>query len=267
MSETPPEAGLTGKMFLFERPELMNNQLHGALGMSRPEKPYGFCANVRAIPITISEVPAAMKDYPVIFMSQENPIPLAVVGLNDDLNLFVDDKGQWEANRYLPGYVRRYPFGLASENDGDRMAIVIDRAFEGLSEGGDIKLFENGEPTDATQQAIEFCKTFERDRVMTEEFGKQLQKYDLVSNQAAQYTPVGATEAQSFANYFGVDEQKLGQLTDEQYLELRKNGMLPILYAVMMSLGNWRTLLSRRAVRLGLSEDQILSPQPNQTVN
>jgi len=263
MSETQSDSQLSGKMFLFERPEMMNKEQHGTLGVSRPEKPYNFCANVRAIPVTISEIPAAMKDYPIVFMSKENPIPLAVVGVGSETNLFVDDNGEWEENRYIPGYVRRYPFGVASEAGGDRMAIIIDAAFEGFGPGGETPLFEaDGEPSENTRMAIEFCKTFERDRLMSEEFAKRLQPYDIIQGQTAQYTASGQSEPQAFAQYFGVDEQKFSALTDEKFLELRTSGMLAIFYAMMMSLGNWRVLLQRRAKRFNLSEDQVLNQTP-----
>jgi len=263
MSETQSGPQVSGKLFLFERPELMTKEQHGELALSAPAKRYQFCANVRAIPITISEIPAAMKDYPIVFMSAEQPIPLAIMGLVDDVNLFVDDNGDWEENRYLPGYVRRYPFGIAAEASGERMAIVIDAAFEGLAAGGETPLFENEEPASNTQAAIEFCKTYERDRLMTDEFTKRLAPYELIHGQTAQYTPQGDTEPKAFAQYFGIDEEKLNALDDEQILELRKSGMLPILYAMMMSLGNWRMLLQRRAKRFGLTETQIL----NQAIN
>ena len=259
MSETQTGPQLTGKMFLFERPELLTKEQHGGLGLVPPEKRYQFCANVRAVPITVGEVPAAMKDYPIVFMSQEQPALLAVTGLIDDVNLYVDENGDWEENRYVPGYVRRHPFGLATETGGERMAVVLDAGFDGVTNGGDQALFENGEPTPVTQSAIEFCKTYERDRVLTEEFTKRVGEYDLLRPQTAQYTPQGATEPVNFAQYVGMDEQRFADLTDEQIIEMRKSGMLPIIHALFMSLGNWRVLLQRRAKRFNLSEDQLLA--------
>ena len=263
MSETQANPQLSGKMFLFEQPELMNQEQHSDLGLTTPAKRYGFCANVRAIPVTVSELPAASKDYPIIYSSQDQLIPLAVVGMVDDVNLFVDENGEWEDNRYIPGYVRRYPFGLAGEASGERMAVIIDTAFEGIKSGGEAPLFENGEPTEMTQSAIEFCKTFEKDRVVTEDFGNRLKQFDLIQNQTAQYTPQGANDPKPFASYFGVDEDKFKALSDEQFLELKNSGMLPILYAIMMSLSNWRMILQRRAKRFNLTEDQLL----NQALN
>ncbi len=257
MSQTPGAPQISGKLFLFDRPELLNKEQHGNLGVSPPARPCSFCANVAAIPLTASEIPAAVKDYPVVFLSEEEPMPLAVVGLIDQTNLFVDENGQWASDTYIPGYVRRYPFAIANETGGDRLAIVIDTAYDGIVSGGETPLFEDSNPSPATQQAIEFCKAYETDRRMTEQFMELIKSTGLVRGQAAQYTPKGETSPKPFAQYFGIDEKGLGELSDEKFLELRKNNVLPFLYAQLMSLGNWRSLLMRRARRFNLTEDQV----------
>ena len=263
MSESQESPQLSGNMFLFERPELLNKEQHGQLGMSNPGQRFGFCSNVRAIPITVTEIPAASKDYPIVFMGKENPVLLAVVGLIDDVNLFVDENGDWEAMRYIPGYVRRYPFGLANETGSERMAIVLDAAYAGVQPNGEMPLFNDGEPSDITQSAIEFCQAFEQDRMLTDEFISRLKPFDFIQAQTAHFTPQGQTEPKVFAEYFGIDENKLNALTDEQFLSLRKEAALAVVYALIMSMGNWRMLLQRRADRFGLSEDKILQSALN----
>jgi len=260
MSETQAAPELTGRMFLFERPELMNKEEHGALGYTQPKRRFGFCSKVRAIPVTISEVTAAMKEYPIIFQSNENPIPLAVVGLVDDENLFVDENGDWEENRYIPGYIRRYPFGVANETGGERFAIVIDRAFEGFKENAQTPLFENGEMSQFAQQAVDFCSAFEQERQLTEQFSKKLAEFDLIRGQSAQYTPQGETAPRTFAEYFGIDENRLKELSDEKVLEVHKTGLLPVVYASLMSMGNWRMIMQRRAKRHGLTDQNVMNP-------
>jgi hypothetical protein len=260
MSQTQIAPQITGKMFLFERPELLSRQAHGELGLDAAPKPFGFCARIRAVPLTVSEIPEASKTYPVVFMSKEEPLPIAVLGLNSDLNLFVDDAGNWEQLAYIPGYLRRYPFALAGESGGgDRMALVMDAAYEGISPTASRKLFENGEMSEFAKQAMEFTKTYEQDRRLTEQVMTHLKKFDLIQGQTAQYTPAGAAAARPFAQYFGVDEQKLNALTDEQFLELRKMNVLPILYSHLISLANWRNLITRRMTRLGISEAEAVS--------
>lgn len=258
MSETPGVPPITGKVFLYERPELLNKEQHGDLGFKPVKRRYGFCSKVRAIPLTMSEIPAAIKDYPIIFASNENLTPLAVVGLIDEFNLFVGEGGNWEENRYVPGYVRRYPFGVANETGGDRHAIVIDRAYEGFAKNGKPGLYAQGEPTEAVKQAIEFCRAFERDRQVTDEFAKRLKEFDLIRGQTAQFTPAGETEPRKFAEYYGVDENRLRELGEDKILDLYRLGLLPILYAVIMSMSNWRALMQRRAKRFNLTEKDIL---------
>ncbi len=262
MSQTPATPQITGRMFLFEKPELLNRQQHGELGLDAAAKPFGFCANIRAVPLTVSEVPEASKFYPVVFMSKDEPLPVAIVGFNSDLNLFVDDDGNWEQFAYTPGYLRRYPFALAGESGGgDRLALVFDAAYPGVSKSAERKLFENGEMSDFVKKAMEFTRTYESDRRLTDQIMKALVKYDIIQPQTAQYTPIGETTPRPFAQYFGIDEKKVLDLTDVQYLELRKMNVLPILYSQMISLGNWRNLISRRMKRLGMTEIEAVSGQ------
>ncbi|MEM6414571.1 MAG: SapC family protein [Pseudomonadota bacterium] len=262
MSETPAAPEITGKMFLFGRPELLNPQQHGALSVKRTEKPFGFAAGVRAAPLTVSEIPAAARDYPVIFASSENPLPMAVVGIIDDNNLFVNDDGQWEEFRYVPGYLRRYPFGAAYETGSDRYAVVVDAEYSGFSSDGDIKLFEDSEPSQFTKDAVDFTQKYEQDRQMTQRFVDEVKKLELINGQTAQYTPTGETSPVSFAQYIGTDESKLKNLDADKTIALRDNGILPLLYAQLMSMGHWRTLVTRRAMKFQLTEDKIFQPLP-----
>ena len=256
MSQTFASPQISGTMFLYNRPELLNPKSHGELGVRAAAHPYGFCAKARAIPLTISEIAEASRHYPVVFGSQEELQPLAIVGLLDDVNLFVDEAGNWEPLAYVPGYVRRYPFGLAAESGGERYALVIDSAFEGVHRDADQKLFSAGQLSDFSKQALEFTKTYEADRRQTEMVFKSLKAFDLITGQSAQYTPPGGQAPQVFAQYFGVEEKKLAALPDEEFLKIRKLNVLPILYAHLLSLGNWRNLILRRMRRYNMTETE-----------
>ncbi|MEO1014749.1 MAG: SapC family protein [Pseudomonadota bacterium] len=261
MSDTPAAAPqVTGKMFLFARPVLLNPTQHADLGVDPQERPFDFAANTRALPLTASEIPAACHDYPIVFASMDQPVPLAVVGIIDDRNLFVDDNGKWEKIAYIPGYVRRYPFGAAYDPENDRFAVVLDADYPGLRPGGENRLFENGETTQFTQEAVDFTRNYENDRKMTDALGQLLKKFDLLAPQAGKYTPRAGGEPIPFAEYVGVDEKKLNELDDEKFMELRKSGALPLVYAQLLSMGNWRRIFSRRADRFNLTEENAFKP-------
>lgn len=256
MSQTAPSMHVSGTMFLYDRPELLNLQSHGDLGIRGASRPFGFCSKTRAIPLTISEIAEASRHFPVVFGSQEELQPLAIVGLLDDVNLFVDEDGNWDPYAYVPGYIRRYPFGLAAESGGDRFALVIDAGFEGVHRDADRKLFADGQLSELSRQALEFTKTYETDRRLTEQVFKAVKGLNLITGQTAQYTPTGAQTPQAFAQYWGVDERKLVELSDEEFLKVRKLNVLPILYAHLLSLGNWRNLILRRMRRYKMTETE-----------
>ena len=48
--------------------------------------------------------------------------------------------------------------------------------------------------------------------------------------------------------YF-IDEKKLGELSDEKFLDLKKRGFLPVIYAHLMSLNQMRRLGRYRSSR------------------
>ena len=265
MSDTQPvgKPGLEGSMFLFTKPALLNKEQHGNKGVTRPERPFAFAENIRAVPLTLSEVPSASRHYPVIFSEASSALPLAVVGIIDDENLFIEKDGTWAEHVYVPGYLRRYPFALANDRnsapDNQRMAMIVDEGYEGVQDDGELKFFNpDGQPSDAMKQAMEYCQTYERDRQMTMQFSQELLKYDILAEQVAQFTPDGAPQPMPFAKYIGVEENRLAELSDEKYLQLRKSNILPILYAQLMSMGNWRSLMERRAQRHELKGEDVL---------
>jgi hypothetical protein len=259
MSQTPQQPQITGKMLMYHRPELLSKDQHGKLGLARTERFFSFCSTLRAVPITIGETGLASRHYPIIFSGQKSPVPLAVLGVIDELNLFVDQKGDWDPNCYIPAYIRRYPFATAADPSSDVFAIVIDVGHEGVRVGGDVPLFENGAPTDNTNQAIEFCRNYEVERQQTEALMKALETFDLITPQSATFTPTGTGQPQPIADYFGIDTVRLQQMSNEKFLELRANGLLPMLHLALNSMSNWRDLTARRAARFGLTPDNFLT--------
>ena len=72
-----------------------------------------WVAGTHAVPLTVEEFPQAGRHFPIVFASGDNTVPLALMGLNEGINVFVEDDGTVVPNIYLPAYARRYPFMLA----------------------------------------------------------------------------------------------------------------------------------------------------------
>lgn len=240
---------LSGNVLFYKNPQPLNPEQHAALGVKQIDQPFGFLRTAHAIPVTVTEFGTTASAYPIIFVGNDLT-PVAVMGVRQNENLFVKADGTTEADFYVPAFVRRYPFVFANDKDSDRLLLCVDREAPMVTNQPDVAFFENGQPTEFTNNAIEFCKEFERQRRATADFVDVLKKFNLLEQKTVAFQPrdpqgnsVG--EQQKIADYMAVDEEKLNNLTNEQFVELRESGALGAIYAHMLSLLNWQRVIQR----------------------
>lgn len=251
MENTPTtqQPELTGNVLFYKNPQPINPEQHAGLGVKQIDKPFEFLRQAHAIPVTVTEFGMAAASFPIIFVGEERT-PVAVMGIRPGENLFVTDDGRVDPDFYVPAFVRRYPFVFANDNQSDRLLLCIDRDAPMVTNQPEIPLFENGQPSDFTQNAIEFCQEFERQRRSTADFTAIITRMGLFEEKSVNFQPRDpqgnpAGDQQKIADYWAIDENKLNELTDEQFKELRANGALGAIYAHMISLLNWQRIISR----------------------
>ncbi len=263
MENTPntQQAELTGNVLFYKNPQPLNPEQHAGLGVKKIDEPFSFLRAAHAVPVTVTEFGMAATAYPIIFVGEEYT-PIAAMGVRQGENLFVRDDGQTDPDYYVPAFVRRYPFVFANDNSGDRLLLCIDREAPMVTNQPEVPLFENGEPSAFTQNAIEFCQEFERQRRATEDFVKIVRGMNLFEQKTVAFqprdpqgNPIG--EQQKIADYWAIDENKLGELSPEQFAELRAKGALGAIYAHLLSLLNWQRIIQR-----ALTKPQPDSAQP-----
>ena len=253
MEQPPVGAGqspeLTGQVLFYQNPEPLSPEQHGALGVRQIEQPFAFLKAAHAVPVTVTEFGLCAGSYPIIFVGAEKT-PIAVMGVRQGQNLFVSDQGLTDQDYYVPAFVRRYPFVFASDQGSDRLLLCVDRSAPMVSETPEVPFFENGQASKFTQDAIEFCKEFERQRRATAEFTALLDKHGLFEEKSVAFQPRDAQgnpagEQQKIADYWAVSEDKLNQMSNEQYVELKNNGAIGAIYAHLVSLLNWQRIIQR----------------------
>lgn len=244
---SPPP--LTGNVLFYQQPEPLSAEAHGHLGVKQIAHPFGFLAAAHAVPITVTEFGMVAGCYPVIFVGDDKT-PIAVMGVRQGQNLYVDANGQPEQDYYVPAFARRYPFVFAADQGSDQLLLCIDRQAPMVSDAPEVPFFVNGEASEFTNNAIEFCKEFERQRRATTDFIALMTKMDLFEQKSVSFQPrdpqgnqVG--EPQKIADYWAIDEAKLNALSDEQFLELKNNGAFGAIYAHMVSLLKWQSVIQR----------------------
>ena len=255
MVDSPDAAAISGQVLFYSQPEPLNLEQHGRIGLRRMDGPFGFAAKSQVVPLTVTEFGLAGLSFPIIFAGDRRQ-PLAVMGVNPDVNMFIGADGAFETGVYVPAYIRRYPFVLANDASAEQLVVCIDRSAPMLGELPDLPFFDAaGKPTEYTQNCITFCNDYEVEVRRTESFVTLLTELDLFETRKATHTPLNTdgtpAATQDIAEFFAVSEEKLKALPDAKIRELLDNGALGQIYAHLMSLVGWDRLISLAITRQG----------------
>jgi SapC len=207
-----------------------------------------FLSKHHAIPVTIDEFAVAQRHYPIIFSAGDNPVPLALMGLNEGINTFVDDEGKLIDQVYVPAYVRRYPFLLARlRDDAEELSLCFDPSADAIGpyDEGDA-LFEDGKPTEAVQAILQFCEQFEQAGQRTTAFMKELTDQKLLMDGEVSIQTADNEQPFIYRGFQMVNEEKLRELRGDTLRKMMKSGLLPLVHAHLFSLQTMREIFGRQ---------------------
>lgn len=211
-----------------------------------------YLAKEHAIPLTVDEFALCQRFMPIVFSSGDEPIPLALMGLNEGINVFVDDQGALiDNNLYVPAYVRRYPYMLARLTpDAEELSLCFDPTYDAIGKFDDGEpFFVGGEPAEFTKGILEFNRMFEEAGARTQAFMKDLVESGLLIDGEVTIQPTNSDKPFIYRGFRMVDEQKLADLRGDQLRKMAQSGMLPLLYAHMFSLALMREIFERQMVQ------------------
>lgn len=243
--------------------EPLNATQHGKMKV-RPLLRMGQIGQTHAIPVTVDEFTLAQRHYPIVFAVGDNPVPIALMGLNEGVNVFLDEDGRAiDQNIYIPAYVRRYPFLLARlRQDSDELSLCFDPTSNAVGdfEEGEA-LFDGDQPSEATKAILQFCEQFEAAGQRTSAFVEDLTKADLLMDGEVAIQPEGFEQPFVYRGFRMVDEEKLRNLRGDELRKMNQNGMLALIHAHLFSLSEMRTVFGRQ-MQQGKAPAQIPQPAP-----
>lgn len=245
---------------LYREPTLLDAQLHRRHKLkSVPDM--SMTRNMHAAFLAATEFPQAATELPIIFINtgerteSGKPMvsPVALLGLSPNENLRVGDDGKW-SGRYVPAFIRRFPFLTAGVKGSEQPGVFVDAAWPGFNEEeGDALFDEQGQPTEVLKKVLEFLQRFDEEQYRTRLFCERVVELDLLKEMQADATlPDG--HSVKVEGFLVVDEDKLHGLPDKAVLELHRNGMLALLQWHLISMGNIRDLVERKAARVAASQ-------------
>jgi len=111
---------------------------------------YTFSDAVNAVPLMAVEFPPAASEYAIVFAGTDKDImPAVILGMRSQ-NLYLAKEGAWDA-KYIPAFVRRYPFVFSETTKASDSRCASTRPFPELIG----KVAESGcLPTTASQRRM-----------------------------------------------------------------------------------------------------------------
>lgn len=247
---------------LYREPVLLEPARHRQLKIGTLAD-FSITRGMHAVFLAATEIPQAALEFPVVFVhtgvrddaGRATVSPIALLGVAQGENLFVEGP-RWEA-RYIPAFIRRYPFLTANLRGAPAPGVMIDRGWSGFSEEqGDPLFGADGQPAPALQRAIEFLDRFETEAQRTQLFCARLVELELLREMKADATlPDGVSL--SIDGFYVIDDEKLRALGDAPVLEMHRNGMLALLNLHQTSMNHLRTMIERKARRAQAAKEAV----------
>lgn len=202
-----------------------------------------FARDVNSVPLTLPELPMIAHEYPVVFTGGDSVVPAVIMGMRDGENLAINDQGKWQG-RYVPAFLRRYPFVFSKAAEADRFTLCIDEGYAGWNKKGKgERLFDgDGEQTQYLQGVLNFLQEYQAHFTQTQSFCDRLQELDLLEPVTANFQFAGG-ERQSLGGFMAVNRAKLKALPQEQLMAMMSRDELELIYLHLFSMNRFNHLI------------------------
>ncbi|MEZ0250261.1 MAG: SapC family protein [Methylobacteriaceae bacterium] len=239
---------MSKQLLIYERAVPVTRQRHGSWSVKAGAS-FDFARGVNSVPLMVAEFPNSAAEYAIVFGgAADEIIPVALLGIRDNENLYVSESGSWSGS-YVPAFLRRYPFVFSSDNANDADAtftLCVDEDFSGCNdEGRGERLFDaDGERTQYLQNVLGFLQAYQVQFQRTKLFVKRLQEFGLLEPMQAQFT-LRSGQRSTLSGFSVVSRDRLKALSAEQLAELLQADEMELIYLHLASLRNLAPIAER----------------------
>lgn len=207
---------------------------------------YAFAAEVNSVPVTAVEFAQAAAEYPVVFAGNEEAVfPAVILGARENENLYVGADGQWRG-KYVPAFVRRYPFVFSQDDAGQTFTLHIDETFSGCNQANrGERLFDaDGAQTTYLRTVLGFLQDYQARFRRTQAYCARLLELKLLQPMQAQFT-LNTGEQRSLSGFMVVDRAKLKALPQDVVADMLAKDELECTFLHLASLRHFQDMLDR----------------------
>ncbi len=226
---------------MYKNLQILDKQKHKNLKISEMTDLF-FAKDMSSIPVMLNEIEILGKTFPIVFTdNKETQSLVSIVSLGNG-NLAINEEGKWIVN-YVPLYLRKYPFSMASVKDNDEQKVImIDVDSKLVSKSKGKQLFKkDGEKSEILENAINFLSENEKYVYATKQFVKEIVKSDILEDREIS---VGEGEEKKVlvSGFKVIDKDKLNALSDDILASWVRRGIIPFIDLHLKSLENITTL-------------------------
>lgn len=234
---------------------ILTNDQHRALAVDTRARPeYGDLVN-RAVALS-SEFNDLHREFPLLLRkTTEAPgfVAHAILGFEKDENLFVEND-RWTTT-HIPAALARGPFSVGyvrAEDGGDAPAgirVMIDDQHPRLRPDGQPVFLPLGGESPYLDGIKRVLQTVDAGLRADHVLYRELVALDLLEEVKIQIS-VFPELRYDFSGYHNINQEKLAALGADALLRLHRLGLLPLIYFLMSSLGNFQKLVNLKIARL-----------------
>lgn len=240
------------QLLIYENATPVSRARHGNLSVKAGGN-FGFAAEINSVPLMAAEFAQVASEMAIVFAAAgDEVIPAVLLGIRENENLFVDKSGAWQG-KYVPAFLRRYPFVFSTSDDGKTFTLCIDESFEGANvDGRGERLFDaEGEQTQYLKSVLGFLQAYQVQFQRTKELCRRLREYNLLEPMEARFTLRGRRTLM-LSGFELVSRERLRAITPDQLTALFGSEDLELIYLHIHSMRN----LQATAERLGVQPEE-----------
>jgi hypothetical protein len=237
---------MSRQLLFYDKVTPLSSQRHAKWCIDGSTQRYQFSSGVNSVPVTAIEIPPAAREYSIVFAGADDAIvPVVILGIEGNENLYVSADGTWNA-RYVPAFVRRYPFVFTTLDAGKTFTLCIDEAYSGCNEDGNgERLFDDdGKPAAYLNAVLTFLREYQAEHLRTEAFARRMASLGLLEPVQANVALQSGRKL-ALTDFKVVNRERLKQVGDVALKEMFSTDDLEYVYLHLQSLQTFPGLATR----------------------
>jgi len=215
----------------------LHHQQHATLKV-QDNKDFSRFKEQHLIPIVVQDFIPLASEFPIVFVKNTETgqfTAVAMMGIKPNINVYCQTPN-WPAE-VIPSSFFNYPLSIVRQKeDDDNCFVCIDSDSAMVSKDQGQALFdEKGEQTDYLKARTEHLLNLAERHEQTNNIMQYFANKKLLTLKSLNLN-LGGEEKLALNGLYVIDEKRLEALPDDEFNELRKKGLLPLIYAHLSSM-------------------------------